>query len=118
MNQYQTLFEDCVSIEDLQEAFTKFFAIPEIDEFNKAKHRDLSAMSKQLVQYIDHICHLPGYIEDDGTQKNDNNATDATVNISTENIDWEAMFTDTNGKLTRIANPALLDKLRPHLDSE
>ena len=61
---------------------------------------------------------MPGYIEDDGTQKNDNNATDATVNISTENIDWEAMFTDTNGKLTRIANPALLDKLRPHLDSE
>ena len=118
LNQYKTLFEDCVSIEDLQEAFTKFFAIPEIDEFNKAKHRDLSAMSKQLVQYIDHICHLPGSIEDEDTPKNDNNATDATVNISTENVDWEAMFTDANGKLTKIANPALLDKLRPHLDSE
>ena len=118
LNQYKTLFEDCVSIEDLQEAFTKFFAIPEIDEFNKAKHRDLSAMSKQLVQYIDHICHLSGSIEDEDTPKNDNNATDATVNISTENVDWEAMFTDANGKLTRIANPALLNKLRPHLDSE
>lgn len=118
LNQYKTLFEDCVSIEDLQEAFTKFFAIPEIDEFNKAKHRDLSAMSKQLVQYIDHICHLSGSIEDEDTPKNDNNATEATVNISTENVDWEAMFTDANGKLTKIANPALLDKLRPHLDSE
>ena len=112
------MFEDCVSIEDLQGAFTKFFAIPEIDEFNKAKHRDLSAMSKQLVQYIDHICHLSGSIEDEDTPQNDNNATDATVNISTENVDWEAMFTDANGKLTRIANPALLNKLRPHLDSE
>lgn len=69
MNQYKTLFEDCVSIEDLQEAFTKFFAIPEIDEFNKAKHRDLSAMSKQLVQYIDHVCHLSGSIEDEDTPK-------------------------------------------------
>lgn len=118
LNQYKTLFEDCVSIEDLQEAFTKFFAIPEIDEFNKAKHRDLSAMSKQLVQYIDHICHLSGSIEDEDTPKNDNNATEATVNISTENVDWEAMFIDANGKLTKIANPALLDKLRPHLDSE
>ena len=118
LNQYKTLFEDCVSIEDLQEAFTKFFAIPEIDEFNKAKHRDLSAMSKQLVQYIDHICHLSGSIEDEDTPQNDNNATEATVNISTENVDWEAMFTDANGKLTKIANPALLDKLRPHLDSE
>ena len=109
LNQYKTLFEDCVSIEDLQEAFTKFFAIPEIDEFNKAKHRDLSAMSKQLVQYIDHICHLSGSIEDEDTPQNDNNATEATVNISTENVDWEAMFTDANGKLTKIANPALLD---------
>ena len=118
LNQYKTLFEDCVSIEDLQEAFTKFFAIPEIDEFNKAKHRDLSAMSKQLVQYIDHICHLSGSIEDEDTPQNDNNATEATVNISPENVDWEAMFTDANGKLTKIANPALLDKLRPHLDSE
>jgi hypothetical protein len=118
LNQYKTLFEDCVSIEDLQEAFTKFFAIPEIDEFNKAKHRDLSAMSKQLVQYIDHVCHLSGSIENEDTPQNDNNATEATVNISTENVDWEAMFTDANGKLTRIANPALLDKLRPHLDSE
>ena len=118
LNQYKTLFEDCVSIEDLQEAFTKFFAIPEIDEFNKAKHRDFSAMSKQLIQYIDHVCHLSGSIEDEDTPQNDNNATEATVNISTENVDWEAMFTDANGKLTRIANPALLDKLRPHLDSE
>jgi hypothetical protein len=39
-------------------------------------------------------------------------------NLSSEEIDWEALYTDSNGKLTRIANPALLDKLRPHLDSE
>ena len=118
LNQYKTLFENCVSIENLQEAFTKFFAIPEIDEYNKAKHRDLSAMSKQLIQYIDHICHLPESIKDEDTLENDNNATDATVDISTEDVDWEVMFTDVNGKLTRISNPALLDKLRPHLDSE
>ena len=118
LHQYKTLFEDCVSIEDLQEAFTKFFAIPEIDEFNKAKHRDLSAMSKQLVQYIDHISHLPKSIESEDTPENNDNAMDVTVNISTEDIDWEAMFTDANGKLTKIANPTLIEKLRPHLDSE
>ena len=48
----------------------------------------------------------------------DDNTTDVTTNISAEDVDWEAMFTDANGKLTRIANPALIDKLRPHLDSE
>ena len=35
-----------------------------------------------------------------------------------EERDWEAEFTDENGKLTRIANPALLEKLRPVLDRE
>ena len=122
LTQYKTLFDDCVSIEDLQEAFTKFFAIPEIDEFNNARHHDLSAMSKQLVQYIDHISEIEHLsdtpIESEDDSENNDNPTVVTTNMSTEDIDWEAMFTDANGKLTRIANPTLLDKLRPHLDSE
>ena len=122
LTQYKALFDDCVSIEDLQEAFTKFFAIPEIDEFNNARHHDLSAMSKQLVQYIGHISEMDHLsdtlIESEDDSENNDNPTVVTTNMSIEDVDWEAMFTDANGKLTRIANPALLDKLRPHLDSE
>lgn len=32
--------------------------------------------------------------------------------------DWEAEYTDSNGKLTRIANPQLIDRLRPYLDTD
>ena len=121
-NQYESLFQDCVSIDDLKSAFKTFFAIPEIDEFNKARHHDLSAMSKQLVQYIGHISeigHLSGTpIKSENDSENDDNSTEVTTNISNEDVDWEAMFTDENGKLIRIANPTLIDKLRPHLDSE
>ena len=53
-SQYKTVFENCASVNDLKSAFKKFFAIPEIDEFNKARHHDLSAMSKQLIEYIDY----------------------------------------------------------------
>lgn len=125
-NQYESLFQDCVSIDDLKSAFKKFFAIPEIDEFNKARHHDLSAMSKQLVEYIDYLgtspdANIHSSLENPQETDDDNSNDEHPVevnNLSSEEIDWEALYTDSNGKLTRIANPALLDKLRPHLDSE
>lgn len=124
-NQYKSLFQDCVSIDDIKSAFKKFFAIPEIDEFNKARHHDLSAMSKQLIEYIDYLGTSPDaniHSSLENSQEADDNSNDEhpveVNNLSSEEIDWEALYTDSNGKLTKIANPALLDKLRPHLDSE
>ena len=124
-SQYKTVFENCASVNDLKSAFKKFFAIPEIDEFNKARHHDLSAMSKQLIEYIDYLGTSPDaniHSSLENSQETDDNSNDEhpveVNNLSSEEIDWEALYTDGNGKLTRIANPALLDKLRPHLDSE
>lgn len=120
-SQYKTVFENCASANDLKSAFEKFFAIPEIDEFNKARHHDLSAMSKQLVGYIDYLMSssnsgVPSS-EDNNQVVDVLNNDEELKSVPAEEIDWEALFTE-NGKLTRIANPALLDKLRPHLDSE
>lgn len=115
-NKHKTLFEDCASINDLKVAFKRFFTIPEIDEFNRHKHRDLSAMSKQLIEYINHKerlgaknCPVDDVSDNENVQIN---------NEIVDTIDWEAMFTDSNGKLTRIANPELIDKLRPYLNTE
>ena len=115
-NKHKTLFEDCVSINDLKAAFERFFTIPEIDEFNRHKHYDLSAMSKQLIEYINHKerlgaknCPVDDVSDNEDVQIN---------NEIVDTIDWEAMFTDSNGKLTRIANPELIDKLRPYLNTE
>ena len=115
-NKHRTLFEDCASINDLKAAFERFFTIPEIDEFNSHKHCDLSSMSKQLIEYINHKerlgaknCPVDDVSDNENVQIN---------NEIVDTIDWEAMFTDSNGKLTRIANPELIDKLRPYLNTE
>ena len=126
LNQYKILFEECISVEDLRIAFKKFFAIPDIDELNKAKHHDLSAMAKQLIEYISYLevtSNQNSNLREENIQgivepKNVDRSSDAINNESSEEIDWEALYTDINGKLTKIANPTLIDKLRPHLDSE
>lgn len=120
---YKSLFESCNSIEDLRNAFKKFFAIHEVYQMNKTKHHDLSAMSKQMIDYLQaNICQLTL-----PSQSNDllhhQSVVDNITPIShqekiTSEIDWEAAYTDSKGKLTRIANPILLEKLRPFLDTE
>lgn len=116
LNKYKTLFEDCVSIDDLKAAFKRFFSIPEIDEFNRHRHHDLSAMSDQLIEYINHKdgSRAKNCPTDDTSDNNDVQINNETV----ETIDWEAMFTDSNGRLMKIANPELIDKLRPYLNTE
>lgn len=116
LNKYKTLFEDCVSIDDLKAAFKRFFSIPEIDEFNRHRHHDLSAMSDQLIEYINHKdgSRAKNCPTDDTSDNNDVQINNETV----ETIDWEAMFTDSNGRLMKIANPELIDKLRPCLNTE
>jgi hypothetical protein len=125
---YKSFFDNCLTIDDLRNAFEEFFSIPEIDTFNQNKHRDLSAMTKQLVEYIrTQNENSSDQLNDSVTQPNISNgeypvANDEPANIVSDvngiDTDWETMFTDADGKLTKIANPALIDKLRPHLDSE
>lgn len=118
---YKALFDGCTSIDALKTIIKKFFAIPEIDEFNKARHHDLSAMSKQLVEYINSLSiHTEALskVEYPPVEVEETPSSNAVCDVSTEDVDWEAMFTDAEGKLTKIANPILLDKLKPHLDSE
>lgn len=115
-NKHKTLFENCASINDLKVAFERFFTIPEIDEFNRHRHHDLSAMSKQLIEYINQKERIDAKNRSaDDVSDNDDVQTNNKI---IDTIDWEAMFTDSNGKLTRIANPELIDKLRPYLNTE
>ena len=118
---YKTLFDGCTSIDILKATIKKFFTIPEIDEFNKAMHHDLSAMSKQLVEYINSLIintEAAEQMEYPTVEGEDTPSLNIVCDVSTEDVDWEAMYTDADGKLTKIANPILLDKLKPHLDSE
>lgn len=122
INKYKSLFESCQTIEELQSAFKRLFAIHEIDTINKARHYDLSAMSKQLVEYLktENLSPTePPKNFDTNLQhpETPDHLIDEKHDESNE-IDWETPYTDANGKLTKIANPALIDKLRPFLNTE
>lgn len=124
ITKYRSLFESCNSIEDLRNAFKKFFAIHEVDQMNKDRHHDLSAMSKQFIDYLQANIFSELALPSQSNEVPQHHSEDNIVPIPSQaeenppEIDWETPYTGSNGKLTRIANPVLIDKLRPLLDTE
>ena len=60
-------------------------------------------------------------VENNNYKHEDTDKTSSILDDVSEDdgsVDWEAMFTNDEGKLTRIANPKLIEKLRPYLDTE
>ena len=124
ITKYKSLFESCNSIEDLRNAFKKFFSIHEVDQMNKDRHHDLSAMSKQFINYLQANIFSELALPSQSKEVLQHHSEDNIGPIPSQaeenppEIDWETPYTGTNGKLTRIANPVLIDKLRPFLDTE
>ena len=125
ITKYKSLFESCSSTEDMRNAFKKFIAIHEVDQMNKDIRLDLSEISKQFIDYLQvnifSELALPSQSNEVPQHHSVDNITtilSQAEEIYPEIIDWETSYTGTNGKLTRIANPVLIDKLRPLLDTE
>lgn len=114
---YRKLFDAHKSYNEYAGAVEELFKIPEIRTLNEHKHHEYSA---SLKQYIAYLCETYTYLnkESNSSLQDDNpSASNPDKTIDTKR-DWEAEFTDTSGKLTRIANPELLDILRPYLNVE
>ena len=116
---YRKLFDAHKSYNEYAGAVKELFKIPEIRTLNENKHRDYSA---SLKQYVAFLCETHTYLNKENnssTLQNSNpSASNSNISDDTENRDWETEFTDASGKLTRIANPELLNILRPYLDAE
>lgn len=122
---YHNLFDTCSSYEEYADAADRFFSIPGIHALNEYKHHEYSAAMKQYVVFLnetqtyarnekephlfqggEHFLYGSHSVEEPAPEP------EPTVH------DWEAEFTDDNGKLTRIANPELINILRSYLDIE
>ena len=122
---YQALFLSCSRYSEYAQAADKFFDIPEIRAINEHKHHDYSAAMKQYVEFLVHA-HPYDIAEGLASKLHDDNVSPyeilpehaETLVLKPIVHDWEAEFSDENGKLTRIANPELIDILRPYLDAE
>ena len=122
---HRDLFDACSSYKEYAGAAEEFFSIPDIHALNEHKHHDFSAAMKQYVAFLSEMQDYardeeePHLLQDDdlnpqGTQTEPGPISEPELIVH----DWEAEFTDANGKLTCIANPELIDILRPYLDTE
>lgn len=127
---YAEVFLKYTRIKDYFSAIETFLSIPEISELNQAWKSVFSAALNHYVHFL-----IEWY---DINNKNKVNISEqSTIDFNDENksfdnelqsetnanevspeTDWEESFLDIENKLTRIANPALIDLLRPYLDTE
>lgn len=94
------------SIFDYHKAIDIFFSHDEVKELNMASRH---VHSNAVAQYLEFLCS----ISSDNSQSEEETPPD-TAHI----IDWEADFLNEDGKLSRIANPELIELLRPVLQTE
>ena len=125
IEKYKVIFLSCSSYSEYQTAVDRFFEMPDVKAVNEYKHYENSAAMKQFIEFL-RSAHpyeiaegpAPELHYDDVLQYG--TPEEPFEELAPEPIvhDWEAEFTDSNGKLTRIANQELLDILRPYLDTE
>lgn len=119
LEKHKNCFISKDSFVQYQDAANAFFRIPEIRFLNESRHHDYSAAMKQYVKYLSdsHGYVLPA----ESSAELESSGHTRTIPPPHFNViprDWEGEYTDDNGKLTRIANPELLNLLRPVLDRE
>ena len=109
------------SLSEYQQAVVEFFNLDDVNEFKEQRGEIYPAA---LSSYIGFLQNQQGDITEDVQSKEKNEEDDDAVREDSNNqqtdvfTDWEATYEDEQGKLTKIMNPELLKKLRPHLDTE
>ena len=119
IEKYKVLFNNNTSYEQYSQSATIFFRVPEIHRINEERHHDYSAAMKQYIAFL--TTNNTEYSRNPRTEVPEIKeyvVPELNHSIEDRPRDWEGEFTDENGKLTRIANPELIEKLRPELDKE
>lgn len=128
--QHKKVFLSCDSLDEYSGIISVFCNQTDIKEQNTKWHDTLSAALKAYIDILTKSVTDNETIERStntsyaaGSQNHTHMTTTERLNdcisdIRPEDADCDYLFTDTNGKLTKITNPQLLDNLKPHLDSE
>lgn len=123
---HKDIFTRYGALNELLKSFNEFLACPEIEKMNIEAHHDYSAALKQYAYYLllnknmtnEFDSSLPGYLQRDGSTQIIQDSTPEIQYCQETEKDWETPFIDENGNLTRIANPVLIERLCPYLNTE
>lgn len=105
------------TLDGYKNALDKFL---ELNDVKKADEACLGRITMAFKAYLDFLAPQPHNEAPADNENSDFSGTSEDI-IEQElplEHDWEAEYTDADGKLTRIANPKLIDLLRPYLDIE
>lgn len=119
LEKYKSIFLKYSSFSSYLKAVDEFFNVEELYQQNQIRHCDWSAGMKRYVEFL--ISEYPCNDDDDDNRQMEFEFTPQTTSEEPEeniDIDWETPFVDDSGRLTRIANPKLIDALRPVLNTE
>lgn len=123
------LFLSCDSIEEYNNIIAQF--IQETEEFSRQYIWERN-YGQSVCHYLDFLITIeeeqwpvaksipdePAGIYDDYPAGGDDEDQDIGEEPQEEEIDWETPFEDKNGALTKIANPELIEQLKPVLTGE
>ncbi|MEI6556082.1 MAG: hypothetical protein WCL70_10865 [Paludibacter sp.] len=128
IHHYRDAFLIYSRIKDYFVAIEGFISIPEINELNQSWKYVFSAALNHYVRFLiewqeintgTNVIKIEQVaIEFPNESLNDVELIQTEIDELSEDIDWETKFLDDENKLTRIANPILIDRLRPYLDTE
>lgn len=126
ISRYRKAFLAFDSLDEYEDAVDKFLSIDEVSELDEKYNHLISAALPLYIFYLQELS------TNDSEESSDNklevpeinNTEDAQITERKQkqeeglSIDWEQKYSDGRGHLTKIANPTLLEKLRPYLDAE
>ncbi len=120
------IFLACDKLEDYLEVIDSFVDVPEVKEMNEEWHNLISVALRAYVTFLISAensgrakkTESEIYFETGISQVKEPDIKYGEKQYALEKFDWEARYTDSDGKMTKIANPELLDQLRPFLDTE
>lgn len=114
------LFLACDSLTEYMDVIESFIAEHEINRINESWQGTYSAALRYYIEFLNKLTNNDDIVSKAIIEDEILSETDGVIEEGNEvdDIDWETQFTDNNGKLTRIANPSLLELLRDELDTE
>ncbi len=110
---HKDVFTKYNSVNYLSKAFIDLINEKDMYKMNQTEHGVYSAALQQYAKYIVNEFSGKKPLIEDSSSLTESNHTDQN-----KEIDWETPYIDENGCLTKIANPDLINKLRPCLDTE
>ncbi len=124
ITRYRRIFLSCDSLDEYMNVIAEFCGQPDIKEQNDRWHNTLSAALRSYINVLTKSSKTDSQTPNNKETEPckyipiDDTPTNIASDVSAVEVDWEQLYTNSEGKLTKIANPELIDKLRPYLDTE